>query len=59
VIPTKIVCLVPVIAANREHICQRLLLSVPEAPLSESKAGSGTQQFQSFVAHLLRGTVRK
>lgn len=57
-IPTKIVCLVTVIAANGEHVCQRLLPSVAEAftrvaRLRENKAGGGTQQFKGFVAHLL------
>lgn len=57
-IPTKIVCLVPVIAANGEHVCQGLLPLVAEAfmrvaRLGENKADGGTQQFKVFVAHLL------
>lgn len=56
-IPTKIVCLVPIIVANGECIFQSLMPSEAEAftrvaHLSENKADGGTRQFKLSVAHL-------
>lgn len=51
-IPTKVVCPVPVIAVSGGRVSLAEAFT-GAACLSDNKADSGTQQLKLFVAHLL------